>query len=251
MSDLSIGLPGTTSPATIAGLAPLVEAAGFRTLWLNDTAQGDALAGLAVAAAVTTTLGLGVGVIALDRRSVAEIAAALPGLPLDRLTVGVGAGSPRDALARVRTGVEQLRATTSAAIVVGGLGPRMRQLAAEVADGVLLNWLTPAAATSATRDLHATASGARSILYVRTAVDAGAVPNLRGEAERYGGIASYAANLERIGATAMETTIVPDELAARLQEFGSGVDELVLRAITVDPSFDSLARFAERVAPSH
>jgi len=248
VTALSLGLPGVTSHATIERLAPLLEAAGFHALWLNDTAEGNAVAGLAVAASVTSTLHLGAGVIALDRRSVAEIASSLADLPLERLTIGLGAGSPHDGLHRVRAGVLELRERTSAAIVVGGLGPKMRALAAEVADGVLLNWLTPAAAADATRELHSSAAGARSILYVRTSVDVAAEPALQAEAAKYDAIPSYAANLQRIGATARQTTIGPDTLASGIAEYSASVDELVLRAITADSSPATLERFVKTVA---
>jgi len=247
MTALSLGLPGITSHETIARLAPLLEDSGFHALWLNDTAQGDALAGLGVAARVTSTLHLGAGVIALDRRSAADIAARLGDLPVDRLTVGLGAGAPAKALARVRAGVLELRQSTTAEIVVGGLGPRMRALAAEVADGVLLNWVTPAAAADASRELHSSAARARAILYVRTAVDVAAEPALRAEAAKYDAIPSYAANLERIGATAIQTTIGPDTLASGIAEYTAAVDELVLRAITADDSLATLEHFVRRV----
>lgn len=56
--------------------------------------------------------------------------------------LGVGSGGGHDALTRVRSGVAELQRETSAAVVVGALGPKMAQLAGEVADGVLLNWMT-------------------------------------------------------------------------------------------------------------
>ena len=49
---LSIGIPGALSDETVRLVAPAVEAAGYRALWINDTPKGDALAKLAVAAEV-------------------------------------------------------------------------------------------------------------------------------------------------------------------------------------------------------
>ena len=69
LNRVSIGLHGSTSAAELKRLAPLIEQAGFRGLWLNDTAGGDALEGLAAAASVTSTLRLGVGVIAQGLKS--------------------------------------------------------------------------------------------------------------------------------------------------------------------------------------
>lgn len=250
MSLVSIGLHGGLDAASIRVLAPQIEAAGFHGLWLNDTPGGDALAGLRAAAGVTTTLRLGVGVIPVDRRPASEIAAALGALPSDRLTIGIGSGGPRDALARVSAAVAELRGATAASLVIGALGPRMRELAAREADGVLLNWLTPSAAVDAMNDLRHDAAGrpVRGILYARTALEPDALPALREEAQRYGSFPSYAANFERIGATAMQTTIdaTTEALSEQIARFE--VDELVLRAITADLTVQSLARFIQSAA---
>lgn len=260
LGRISIGLPGILDAATIRALAPLIETAGFHALWLNDTPGGDSLAGLAVAADVTTTLTLAAGVIPVDRRPAPAIARSLLALqlPADRTVIGLGSGSPADGVARVELAVATLRDATSAPILVGALGPRMRRLAAERADGVLLNWLTPAAAHDAADDLRRDAAGAprpgaasrpaRAVLYARTAVDTEALPALTKEAKRYERIPSYAANLKRIGATAMDTTIRPGELVGRATEYTAALDELVLRAIVARPSVDSYRRFIEAVA---
>src|SRR4029453_13690302 len=63
-------------------------------------------------------------------------------LPLQRLLLGVGSPNPKS-LQRVRDGVAALRQALQTRIAVAALGPKMCQLAGEVADGVLLNWVTP------------------------------------------------------------------------------------------------------------
>ena len=233
LSRVSIGLPGATRHDTLAALAPRIEAAGFRGLWLNDTPDGDSLAGLAVAARATSTLKLGTGVIPLDRRPAPAILAALGDLPVDRLTLGVGVGAARHPLALTESAVEQLRAGTSARVAVGALGPRMRELAGRVADAVILNWLTPEAA-AAQRGL------ARSVLYARTALARDALPALRAEADRYGSYPAYAANFARIAATPLDTTITSAE---RIPVYLDVVDELVLRVITREPTLAEYERF--------
>ena len=252
---ISIGLAGALDHRIIRALAPRMEQLGFLGLWLNDTANGDSLAGLAVAAAETTTLRLGTGVIPLDRRPAGAIGDALRrlSLPDDRLTVGIGSGSPTHGLGRVSGGISALRELTDAPILVGGLGPKMRRLGAKRADGVVLNWLTPSAARDAAADLHRDAPAGhpvRSVLYARTIVDAAARAALAAEAARYGKIPSYAANLSRIGATALATTIdgsEPGTLAERASEYTNSVDELVLRVIVSESSLDAYVRFLERV----
>lgn len=253
-ADVSIGLAGALGPELIARVAPLVEEAGFRTLWVNDTPQGDALAALAAAARSTSTLHLATGVIPIDRRpapAIVDDVAALA-LPTDRLLLGIGSGRIRHgALESVREAVETMRSRLDARVVVGALGPRMRQLGAASSDGVLLNWLPAEEAARQSADLHDRHPGTRVIAYVRTALDEAAAPRLREEVEKYAAIPSYAANLARMGVSAADTVFADETaLKAGLPAYRSGVDEVVLRAITAGDGFDELADFIERSAPA-
>ena len=72
---LSIGVAGSLGPERIARIAGAVEAAGFHALWVNDTPTGDALAAIAAAAEATDRLVLATGVLPVDRRPAAQIAA--------------------------------------------------------------------------------------------------------------------------------------------------------------------------------
>jgi alkanesulfonate monooxygenase SsuD/methylene tetrahydromethanopterin reductase-like flavin-dependent oxidoreductase (luciferase family) len=151
----------------------------------------------------------------------------------------------------MREGIDALRARTEAAIVLGALGPRMLRLAADRADGVLLNWLTPEAARDAATELRtARAAGAvnagplRVVLYARTTADAAARPELEREVARYAAVPSYAANFARLGIRPADATVTD---AAGLAAFDA-VDELVLRAITPTNSLDELERFVEETA---
>lgn len=252
LSRVSIGLPGATAPETVARVASTIEAAGFSALWINDTPNGDSLVGLHAAADVTSTLVLATGVIPVDRRSASDILSGAAGLPMERLTIGIGSGSSKRGLELVGDAVAELRDGTAASVVVGALGPRMRRLAAERADGVLLNWLTPAAAADALADLHRDAAGRpiRGVLYIRTAVDAAAIPALEAESARYDSSPAYAANLARIGAKAIDTTIAaidPGTLAPRVDEYAAIVDEVVLRVITADSTSEQILAFIDRV----
>ena len=91
----------------------------------------------------------------------------------------------------------------------------MRRLAAERADGVLLNWLTPRGGGE--RDGGpATRCGGRPCAASSRAYDRrrGCRGARRGSA-RYGAFPTYAANFERLGIEAIDTTIrTPDDLAA-------------------------------------
>ena len=87
------------------------EAAGYTSFWVNYPGPVDGLAALALAAAETTRIALGVGVIPLHThgpdRIIADVRANA--LPLDRLLLGVGSPNP-GSLARVRAGIAALRA---------------------------------------------------------------------------------------------------------------------------------------------
>jgi alkanesulfonate monooxygenase SsuD/methylene tetrahydromethanopterin reductase-like flavin-dependent oxidoreductase (luciferase family) len=258
MQKLGLGIAGSVDHHIVRELAPMVEAAGFRTFWLNDTPTGDSLAGLKVAAEVTTTLELGTGVIPLDRKPAGQILEDLANLdlPVDRLWLGVGTGHPKGGLARIRENVALLREGTTAKIVVGALGPNIRQLGAEVTDGLLLNWLTPDAAAEAMDDLRHVAETrgtrpVRGILYARTAVTAAGLRAMVAEGARYQSIPQYAENFARIGARAIDTTIYekePERLAYRIGQYTSVVDELVLRATTGEQDLTAYAAFVETIS---
>lgn len=244
---VSIGVAGALGPDAIAQLARAVEEAGFAGIWVNDTPDGDSLAALAAAAETTTTLALATGVVPVDRRPPAEIAARARDLPEDRLVLGIGSGGLRvGALDRVRDAVAVLREQTRARVLVGALGPRMRALAATDADGPLLSWLTPSAAAG--QAAEARTAGGRAALYVRTALDEAANGRLAEEAGRYGSYRNYAANLARLGITAQDTVLWPETFDAGIRAYRESVDEVVLRAITPADDLDELRRFVARAA---
>src|SRR4051794_10637052 len=88
------GVAGALDHEIVKGLALAAEAAGFSTFWANDTPSGDGLAALAVAAAKTRAIRLGVGVIPIDRKSARLIIDQVKRLklPEERLTIGIGSG---------------------------------------------------------------------------------------------------------------------------------------------------------------
>jgi alkanesulfonate monooxygenase SsuD/methylene tetrahydromethanopterin reductase-like flavin-dependent oxidoreductase (luciferase family) len=245
---VSIGIHGRTPAETVRALAPRIERLGFRALWINDLPGGDSLDGLRVAAEATSTLRLATGVIPLDRRPAASL--DLGGVPAERATLGLGSGRAAKPLGLVRDALDELRGRTGAELVLGALGPKMRRLAAERADGVLLNWLTPRDAAAAHDELRA-ASGeraTRSILYLRSITDPAARAALEREAEGYEAVPAYAANFERLGIRAIEATLdLTVDAVERLARFDV-VDEVVLRAITPTGALDELERFAEAAA---
>jgi alkanesulfonate monooxygenase SsuD/methylene tetrahydromethanopterin reductase-like flavin-dependent oxidoreductase (luciferase family) len=250
LAQISLGVAGTLGPDRIARIARAAEDAGLHALWVNDTPSGDALAALAAAARVTSTLGLASGVVPVDRRSASEIAGAVRdgGIPQERLTVGIGAGGRRQgALAMVRDAAIELRSTLSARVLVGALGPRMRRLAANDADGPLLSWLTPAVARDEAAEAHAIAAD-HVALYVRTALDPAASTRLAEEADRYGGYPAYAANFARLGIGPRDTVMDAATFDALLPAYRAAVDEVVIRAIPATDDLEAYVRFAGSLA---
>jgi alkanesulfonate monooxygenase SsuD/methylene tetrahydromethanopterin reductase-like flavin-dependent oxidoreductase (luciferase family) len=248
---LSLGLAGSVDHELLRALGPRLEAAGFHALWLNDSHGGDALAGLAAVAEVTSTLTLATGVLPFDRRPAHEIVASIEqhGLPVDRLVLGVGSGAG-SRVGAVAQGIAHLQGALDATIVLGALGPQMRSLGARMAEGLLLSWLSPEAASAAVSDSRQAAEEVGrtypwTMLYSRTAVDPEAREHLAAETAAYAGYPSYAANFARLSLAPTDTTIGPDDVGARVDSYLDVVDELVLRAISRSGTLDEILRFVE------
>jgi alkanesulfonate monooxygenase SsuD/methylene tetrahydromethanopterin reductase-like flavin-dependent oxidoreductase (luciferase family) len=206
------GVEAALADDIVRELAPAAERAGYSTFWVNDEVDGDGLAALREAAAVTTSIRLGVGAIPLDRQGPERIASRVKelALPVERLAVGVGAGHPTGGLERVRNGVAALRGSIDATLVVAAIGPRMLALAGEIADGVLLDWPAPRYVIGCHRDRGARRGreSAATTLDWRLLLHRGGEPRdreLRREAEHYAAIPSYAAHFTRMGVGPMET----------------------------------------------
>ncbi|MDY0910968.1 LLM class flavin-dependent oxidoreductase [Microbacterium sp. CFBP9034] len=248
---LSIGVAAAVGPELAAHIAPRIEAAGFHALWVNDTPGHDALEVIAAAARTTDRLVVATGVLPVDRRRPAEILDRVRdlGLPADRLVLGIGSGGRAPgALDRVRNAAAALGAGTTARVVVGALGPKMRRLGAEASAGLLLSWLTPDAAADQAAEAHAVAPEAHVALYVRAAFDPAATGLLEAETAAYAGYPAYAANFERLRIDAADTIIRPGDAAARIAAYRSAVDEVVLRAITPGATAGDYMRFIEAAA---
>ena len=253
------GVAGALPVSIIRELAPAAERAGYRSFWVNDTPHGDGLAALSAAAEETSTIRLGVGVIPLDRQPASLIARRVAelGLPMDRLSLGIGSGDPRGGIERVRAGAAELADLGEALIVVGALGPRMCAVAGESADGVLLNWLTASYVAPSAAIVEAAARNAgrpqpQVLGYVRTAMGTAARSVFEAEATRYAGFPAYAANFERMGTPAEETAVTGDtreKIQAGLASFAAVLDETVVRAIAGDESAPAYRALLEAAAP--
>jgi alkanesulfonate monooxygenase SsuD/methylene tetrahydromethanopterin reductase-like flavin-dependent oxidoreductase (luciferase family) len=225
----------------IRGAAREAEALGYSSFWVNHPGSTDGLAALAQAAGETRRVELGIGVIPLHTRGPESIADGVrtTGLPQARLLLGVGSPNP-DSLKRVRAGIAELRSKLSTRLIVAALGPQMCRLAGEVADGVLLNWLTPEYARRSSELVKAGAAAAgrrppKVFAYVRIALGAAGGDRLADEAGRYAAVPAYGAHFTRMGVKPVETGIVaqrPEDIPRALAAWQGAVDEVVVRAIT-------------------
>jgi probable F420-dependent oxidoreductase len=177
-----------------------VEARGYHTAWVGETAGGDAITLMTLIASHTTTLGVASGVIPIQTRtpvilgmSAATLAHVAPG----RVSLGLGVSSRiiveqwhglpfHGGLGQMREVVQIVRMAASGErvnfegkyyklknfkslapppspapkIVLAALGPEMLELAGEIADGVLLNWIPPEAVPASIEHLEAGAKRA-------------------------------------------------------------------------------------------
>jgi alkanesulfonate monooxygenase SsuD/methylene tetrahydromethanopterin reductase-like flavin-dependent oxidoreductase (luciferase family) len=116
----------------------------------------------------------------------------------------------------------------------------MCRLAGEVADGVLLNWVTPEHARASADLVRAGAAAVRRqsptiYSYVRVALGPAAAEKLADEGTRYAAIPAYGANFARMGVKAVDTAIAgdtPQAIREGLARWEGAVDEIVIRAIT-------------------
>ena len=159
------------------------EAAGYDTLWTGEVGGGDAVTTMAVLASHTTRANIASGIFPVQTRTpivLGMTAASLGHMAPGRIRLGLGVSSPiivnqwnglpyERPLDQLREAVQIIRAVIAGErvnfegkfyrirnfrlmqppppkpvpIYLGALGPRMLQLAGEIADGVLLNWISP------------------------------------------------------------------------------------------------------------
>lgn len=236
------GISALVNQEWIAPLAKAAEQAGYSTFWVNDVPGGNGLEQLQRAQAATTRIRLGVGVLPVDRWNAAAITSSVAKLRLEpeRLVLGIGAGAlHRGSLDATEKVARDLIAKLAARVMIGALGPAMCRLAGTSAHGVILNWLTPAAASELgqlTREGAASTGRAdpEVVAYVRTAANPKAQDRLGNEAASYEGYPAYSRHFHRMGVSALDTAVngSPAEIDARFEAYANNVDELVARAIT-------------------
>lgn len=254
ISQFGFGITGKVPHDVVRELAPLVEQAGFSSMWFNHIPNGNAYASMEVAAEVTNTIVLGSGVTSIDslmtaREIVDEVHTRR--LPQDRLIIGIGASRSPSPLRTVSDGIDLIGAELPGVpVYVGALGPRMRALGVQAGAGVLLNWLTVETAKSAMDDRRADApeSDAKVALYIRCALGEENQGAIRSEAARYESFPNYAANFERLDFRAMDAAVAVTtaaELQHGLAAYQGLVDQPILRAITAEDTLEAYASLVE------
>ena len=203
-------------PDTIA-MAREAEERGFAAVWTGEAAGPDAVTTLAVVASHTERIGVAAGVVPVQTRTPVVLgmtAASLGHVAPGRVALGLGLSSQAivgdwnglpfsHAVGQIREAVEIIRRVLTGdkvtfegrwyrcrnfrlaiappprpvPIYLAALGPRMLELAGEIADGVLLNWIAPEGVPAALRHVEQGARRAgRSLAdfdvaaFVRTAV---------------------------------------------------------------------------------
>jgi alkanesulfonate monooxygenase SsuD/methylene tetrahydromethanopterin reductase-like flavin-dependent oxidoreductase (luciferase family) len=241
MTELGYGLRCDAPEETVRAASRAAEEAGFRTFWLNFLPGMDGFRPMAWAAAETSRIALGTGVVPLSDRSPSAIleGMAAAGLPRERYRLGIGSGSGPRPVRRVRDALRELRAEAGCELVVAALGPRMCELAGREADAVLLNMLPPGEAERSARlVLDAAQAAGRPrpgvYAYVRVAMGDESRARWAQEAAIYASIPAYAASFERMEVAAIDTGIsagTAEEVRDGLRAWKGVVDEVVVRAL--------------------
>jgi 5,10-methylenetetrahydromethanopterin reductase len=151
--ELRIALPFDD----LAEAASLAEATGYRAVWVPDHGVWDPFALLAGLAGGTDRILLAPGVVPISARPPEALGAAAG--TLDRISggraiLGLGSG-PERRLERMIAYLDELEdhRPGDVPLYLAALGPRMVELAGGRADGVLLNWCTPARVERAREEL--------------------------------------------------------------------------------------------------
>jgi probable F420-dependent oxidoreductase len=246
---LSVPFVNAFAPDQFVGVAKEIEQRGYDTVWLGEVAAADAFVILTLIASHTSRLGLATGIVPVQTRTPVLLGlagATLGRLAPGRVAVGLGLSSPvvvgdwngltfspslgqlREAVAIIRKVVAGERVTVEGRyyrirgfrmsappppapvkVYLSALGPRALELAGEIADGVLLNWIAPERVPDSIAHLEAGARRAGRTLenfeiaaFIRTCVTddpAAARQSLARDITGYAIVDSYARFFRRSG----------------------------------------------------
>jgi alkanesulfonate monooxygenase SsuD/methylene tetrahydromethanopterin reductase-like flavin-dependent oxidoreductase (luciferase family) len=242
VTHLAFALKTDTPSHVATGIAQRVEVRGYRSVWVDHPPDADGIAQAARIAEATTRITVGTAVVPVSAVPPEEILRRVEktGLSPERLRLGIGSGSGPQPLRRMAEAVSYLRPRTPAELVVGAIGPRMRELAATQADGVLLSAFSPELARAAAEEIRALATAAGRPLpgvyaVVLAAVGAEQLDELERSAAFLAQLPAFAAHFRRTGIRPEQTCVAVSrlgELPRLLDSWRDTVDEVVLMPVT-------------------
>jgi alkanesulfonate monooxygenase SsuD/methylene tetrahydromethanopterin reductase-like flavin-dependent oxidoreductase (luciferase family) len=260
MSERGFGVAAGLDPAVAAPLAARCEQLGYASIWSNDTPLGNGLDTLAAFAEGTSSLDLGVAVMALDRHDPGEINERIEslGLERERLWIGLGAGFSERPLTTMREALPVLRESIPGVrLVLAAMGPKMSALAGSGFDGAFLNWITPESAAGARERVHAGANEAGRepppvLGYVRTAIGTDAADRLAKEESFYRDLHDgYRRQFDRLGAPEGTVGVAAHDRAAAQTELDlyDALDVIVVRGLA-SATLEAMGAVAAGAAPT-
>ncbi len=256
----------------VTALGRLAEELRYESVFSPEIGGWEAFTLLGGISARTESLGLVSGVIPLrsrDPHRLAMGAASLQEASAGRFVLGVGSSESIErtgsALSELRQmiagGTDWITRPRSTPIYLAALGPRMTALAAETADGVILNWCTPervaeARAAIGPRDDFTIAVYVRACL---SHVDEQAGEALRIAASRYATMPPYARQFEAMGVAPADIDAIVsatcvrgdrDQALARLDEYSAaGADVVVVYPVPAGEAVSSITGTMMAAAP--
>ena len=294
----SLAMPLPEFPA----IAREAEQRGYRTAWVGEASGAEAIVLSTLIATHTQTLRIANGVIPVQTRTpivYGQAAATLAHLAPGRFALGLGLSSEiivgqwhglpfSPSIQQMREAVQIIRMTVAGErvsfegkfyrlknfrlaipapspaprIYLAALGPRMCELAGEVADGVLLNWIPPAAVPASVRHVENGAKRAgRSLgdvdvaVYVRTCVTDEPAPareTLARDITGYAIVSVYARFFEECGFAEEVEAVNRAWKAGDRAGAVKGISERVLHGLgavgTAEACREQIAAFARRGA---
>jgi alkanesulfonate monooxygenase SsuD/methylene tetrahydromethanopterin reductase-like flavin-dependent oxidoreductase (luciferase family) len=254
------GVAAGLDPEVARPLAARCQELGYDSIWSNDHPGAKGLETLSVFGEAADQVGLGVGVIAIDRTPPEQIAADVErtGLDPSRLWLGVGAGFSKKPLTAMREALPILREVLpdEVRIVLAAMGPKMCALAGAEYDGAFFNWMTPEFAARARKQVEAGAAEAGRETppvfgYVRTAVGPDAAERLAKEESFYRDLhKGYRDHFDRLGEPEGSVGVAaPDSATARdaLTAY-SALDTIVVRGLA-SANTEAMTAVAEAASP--
>ena len=204
-------------PDDFVAIAQEAERRGYHTAWTGEVSGWDAITVMTMIASHTTRMHVACAVVPVQTRTpvvLGQSAAALAHFAPGRVALGLGLSSRiiveqwhglsfSPAIAQIREAVQIIRMVTSGErvnfdgkfyrlrnfrlttpppsppprVVLAALGPEMLQLAGEIADGVVLNWIPPESVPASIAQLEAgarrggrTLDGFEIAAFIRTCV---------------------------------------------------------------------------------